>query len=191
MLDLPDFKYKCTKGSCPRGNPTTSKRCKLEHRQEECYRKYERVNTRKMEKARSGSALKRTPIKQKAPKRSSNHAERVGLLRNAIFKRDKYTCQECGATDHHITMAHRIKQGEGTVKYIRKYAIMEFQLELTDDQIDLVINNPYNVVTACAGACNDSFNIFNDPVSRDSLLEKMLRSLDLVPSQKEEHKDKE
>ena len=184
MIEKDRFIKMCISGSCPRRNQK-SKRCKLESRQEACYKKYQKVETGKYKRAKERQNLKRTPIKQKAPTRSKNHNDRVQLLRKAIFKRDSFTCQACGATDHHITMAHRIKQGEGSIKYIKKYAIMKFQRELTTDQIDMIINNPRNVVTACTGACNDSFNIFNKEVIRNQLLDAMLEDAGFVTTKKE------
>jgi len=38
-----------------------------------------------------------------------------------------------------------------------------------------ILDDPDNLVTACSGSCNDSQNIFFNPVERDKLMDKILQ----------------
>ena len=72
-----------------------------------------------------------------------------------------------------MSLAHRIKSGKGTEEYIRKYIIRKHNKYLTKRQIDEIIDSRLNLVTACRGKCNDSFNTFNNPEARDKLIDEI------------------
>ena len=97
-------------------------------------------------------------------------------VRELVFARDFYVCQKCGNNEN-LGIAHRIKQGHGTINYIKKFVMKKYNLTLKKYQILEIINDPLNLVVACNGACNDSFNIFNKPVQRDELIIKILYKL--------------
>ena len=79
-----------------------------------------------------------------------------------------------------LSLAHRIKQGVQSEKFIYKYMIEHYNLDLSNKQIKQIIHHPENLVVACRGACNDSFNIFYKPVERNELLEKIIDKLNLI-----------
>lgn len=95
--------------------------------------------------------------------------------RQEIFEKYNYTCQCCGYFGDHsrLSIAHKIKQGKGTIKYIKNYFS---DYNFTDKHIkDNIINNEKNVTLACRGNCNDSFNLFYKPLQRDFLLDEIIR----------------
>ena len=63
MLNYNEFKNRCINTYCPRGN-NKSKRCKLESRMEECFKKYTKIQS----KPKKIYVLKSKPIKQKYKK---------------------------------------------------------------------------------------------------------------------------
>ncbi len=90
-------------------------------------------------------------------------------FRYRIFARDFFTCKACGAPNRgQLSIAHRIKSGSGTVKYIKR-----LYPGLTAKQIDNIIDHPDNLITACRGKCNDSQNVFYKPEIRDELLKSI------------------
>ena len=101
--------------------------------------------------------------------------------RYGIFARDFFTCQRCGSAPgiKGLQIAHRIKQGVGTEKYIKQYTDrMGYNFTKTYI-VKKIINHPYNLVTTCSLKCNDSFNIFNKTVEMNILIDKILKQLDI------------
>lgn len=96
-----------------------------------------------------------------------------------IFQRDGFTCQCCGYFGNmsNLSVAHRIKQGKGTLNFIKKFLAKNNIYYNNSFITDNMINHEKNVVVACRGACNDSFNIFFNPVERDKLLMEILGDL--------------
>jgi hypothetical protein len=100
-------------------------------------------------------------------------------LKSFIYSRDLGACVVCGNTKN-VAIAHRIKQGNSrskknqTVNYIRKFLIYNYQIDLNKSEIMKIINHPLNMAIACNHNCNDSLNIFNNPVKRDNLLKQIL-----------------
>lgn len=101
--------------------------------------------------------------------------------RYRIFARDFFTCQLCGATGQEkLTLAHRIKSGKGTEEMIAKYFRMVHKKELSKKEIDWIIDDEDNLVTACRGSCNDHFNIFFDPVKSVEILNLIARKKNII-----------
>jgi hypothetical protein len=99
--------------------------------------------------------------------------------RYRIAARDFFSCQKCGkAVGTNGQVAHRIKQGKGSEKYIQNYLIQNYEIFKKLSWIrENIIDNGMNVVYCCSLQCNDSFNIFNKPVERDELLEKIIKKV--------------
>jgi len=99
-------------------------------------------------------------------------------LRYNIFSRDFFTCQKCGATGHEkLSMAHRIKSGKQSQNYIIQFIYDEYDVMINKKQADEILYNEKNLVTACRGNCNDSFNIFYKQEQRDFLIKKIWNGL--------------
>ena len=104
--------------------------------------------------------------------------------RYRIFIRDMFTCQNCGKRfsgwQGKLQIAHRIKQGEGTLDWIEgeleKRSCTRSRKWIQDN----IIDHPDNTVTACSLACNDSFNLFYNRIEADKLLDKILNNV-LIP----------
>ena len=100
-----------------------------------------------------------------------------------VIIRDFYTCQRCGKSPgiNGLQIAHRIKSGSGTMEYVKNYLFYcgdRWTKPLTDKEItNKIIDHPLNLVTTCSLAHNDSYNIFNNPIERDKLLEEILSDL--------------
>lgn len=93
-----------------------------------------------------------------------------------VIIRDFFTCQTCGVIAIHPQIAHKIKQGDGTINYL-KYWLAKRNLEWTVKQIKEIVNHPLNVCTVCSGKCNDAQNIFFNDVKREDLLTKIFNDL--------------
>jgi len=100
--------------------------------------------------------------------------------RMKVIIRDMYTCQRCQKQPSlaGLQIAHRIKSGSGTEKYIQNYLEEYHHVNLNKKEIiELIIDHPLNLVTTCSLRCNDSYNIFNNEVERDRLLTKIIELL--------------
>lgn len=99
--------------------------------------------------------------------------------RNIVMIRDFYTCQNCGKTPsaYGLQIAHRIKQGKGSEKYIKSW-LEKKGYDWTAKQIrDSIIDHPLNVCCACSLTCNDAMNIFFKPEAVEELLNKIMDDL--------------
>lgn len=101
--------------------------------------------------------------------------------RYRIFIRDMFTCQKCGKRfsgwQGNLQIAHRIKQGEGTLDWIEGEIERRSCTRSRKWIQDNIIDHPYNTVTACSLACNDSFNLFYNRIEADKLLDKILNNV--------------
>ena len=88
-----------------------------------------------------------------------------------VYGRDGWMCQRCGSPQN-LTMAHKI--GKGNVDWVIKYS-RRHGLELTKTDAMQILNDPDNLVTACAGECNDFFNMAFKTVQAEHLLYMILR----------------
>lgn len=101
-------------------------------------------------------------------------------VRKQVLIRDFFSCQRCGKSPgvNGLQIAHRIKSGTGTEKYIQFYLeTVQHQEWFLKDIREKIIDHPLNLVTTCSLSCNDSFNIFNNPEERDRLINKILINL--------------
>lgn len=89
-----------------------------------------------------------------------------------MFEAVGYRCEHCGRVfqESSLQLAHRICKSKAAKKYIMNV------YEVDKKQLDSIINHKYNLAVSCAD-CNDSFNIFNNPVKTDKLLDKIMGEL--------------
>jgi 5-methylcytosine-specific restriction endonuclease McrA len=102
--------------------------------------------------------------------------------RMKVIIRDMYTCQVCGKQPSltGLQIAHRIKSGKGTEKYIQFFLESVCHKELFLKEIrEQIIDHPKNLVTTCSLRCNDACNIFNNQVERDKLIIELLQNTQL------------
>lgn len=85
--------------------------------------------------------------------------DRIEDIRRFVYVRDFWKCQRCGNPANQI--AHRIAQ---TRTWMNKYG-------------EAVIHHPLNLVAVCSLACNDSFNIGNNPVEREKLVARIREAI--------------
>lgn len=105
--------------------------------------------------------------------------------RQVIIVRDGYICATCGrlAKNKDIQIAHKIKQGSGSVQYfrerIRKLYPEEAHKRSESSKwiMDNFINHPFNLTTTCSPYCNDMQNIFHNRVERDALADKIIKQV--------------
>ena len=101
--------------------------------------------------------------------------------RMKVIIRDMYTCQVCKSNPSlaGLQIAHRIKSGTGTEKYVQFFLENVLHQEWTRKEIrEMIIDHPMNLVTTCSLRCNDSVNIFNKPEERDRLLVKIVEAIE-------------
>lgn len=105
----------------------------------------------------------------------------IGESMEKVYDRYNNTCQKCGKIGNifsgYLSVAHRIAQNQTSEKHIRNYIFNKYSYELRKKDIDKIIHHKYNTVLACKGNCNDSFNIFYNPLKRDNLIEKIYEDL--------------
>lgn len=100
----------------------------------------------------------------------------ISEIRKKVFARDMFTCRRCGNRKQSVlSMAHRIKSGKGSVNYIKKYMMNNFRFSITKQEVQTILYHADNLIVACRGNCNDSYNIFNQPVNRDRLMIAIFR----------------
>jgi hypothetical protein len=94
------------------------------------------------------------------------------------LQRDNFQCQRCGKPCQ--TVAHRICKSKSNKYFIMRYLYSEKKELVTYIGVDRYIHHQFNLVTACTGNCNDSYNIGNKPVY-------VKRLVDLIYSQANEN----
>jgi len=99
--------------------------------------------------------------------------------RYEIIVRDRFVCQRCGKpVGVYGQLAHRVKSGKGTLKFIENFLQQNYNKVLTKKDIkNKIIDNKKNLVLTCSLACNDSYNIFNRPMERDELLREIIEEV--------------
>ena len=103
------------------------------------------------------------------------------MNRKEIFSRDGYICQICGKPVRSYgfeQIAHCIKQGKGSEDYVMQFIWNEYRKDRSRKWVkDNIINHPDNLKSVCSLRCNDRCNIFNKPVERDILLQKIIKKV--------------
>ena len=97
--------------------------------------------------------------------------------REYVLARDNYTCQHCGATPGYsrLQIAHKLGDHKRAMQHIEIFLFVNYEKVLTKKSIqDNIIDSPLDLVTTCAGACNDAQNIFFKPIARDKLLREII-----------------
>lgn len=101
--------------------------------------------------------------------------------RYEIFARDFFQCRRCGATGQEkLTLAHRIKSGVGSEEFLIKYFEAVYNISLQKKQARDILDHELNLVTACRGKCNDSMNIFFNPVKSVDLIKRIAEDLKII-----------
>lgn len=101
--------------------------------------------------------------------------------RYEIFSRDFFICQRCGSIGQDkLTLAHRIKSGVGSEEYLIKYFDAIYNISLQKKQARDILDHEFNLVTACSGNCNDSFNIFFKPNEMNGLIYRIANDLKII-----------
>ena len=88
-----------------------------------------------------------------------------------IYDRDNWTCQRCNKPASQI--AHLISKGKVNHKYVMRY-VMENYPEMTNIKSDDIIHHKLNMIAVCGLECNSSYNIGNNIVKTNELIEKIL-----------------
>jgi 5-methylcytosine-specific restriction endonuclease McrA len=89
--------------------------------------------------------------------------------KDIALQRDNYICQKCGKPA--LTVAHRICKSKANKYFIMRYLYSEKKELITYIGVNRYIHHPYNLVTACNGNCNDSYNIGMKPGKSKKLIE--------------------
>lgn len=99
--------------------------------------------------------------------------------REQILARDLYTCQRCWMAPgiENLQIAHRIKQGSGSIKHIQLFWKIYFDRYISKNYAEEILHHPLNLVTTCSESCNSSFNIFFSPVKVEKLLKRIYEEL--------------
>jgi len=91
-----------------------------------------------------------------------------------VHERDNWTCQKCGKPSNQA--AHRIGKGKVNHKASMRY-VMENHPEMTHLKSDDIIHHLLNMVATCSTECNSSYNIGNNIIETNKLIEKILKEL--------------
>ena len=100
-----------------------------------------------------------------------------GIIQEEILKihiRDNWTCKKCGNPSTQI--AHRIAKGKVNRMAIKRYIRENYTKVINKGDIDKIIHHGFNVLATC-DTCNSSFNIGNNDIARENLIEKILVEL--------------
>ena len=94
-----------------------------------------------------------------------------------ICVRDYWLCQTCGCDvpNHKAQVAHCIRQGSGSVEWLRGFFPDISKARIERD----IINHPFNVVLTCSESCNAKQNCFFNPVKSYEILKKISDDLGL------------
>lgn len=108
--------------------------------------------------------------------------------RNDIFHRDGYKCVACGKhmqTYNSCQIAHSIKSGKGSENHIMAYIWSKYKKDRSRRWVqDFILDNPLNLSTTCCLSCNDSRNIFFNPVERDALIDRIIEETECLKYEK-------
>lgn len=89
--------------------------------------------------------------------------------KDIALQRDNYICQKCGKPA--LTVAHRIAKSKANKLFIFKYIYEKKQEFTSHANVNKMIHHQFNLVTACNGNCNDSYNIGMNPEKSKKLIE--------------------
>jgi hypothetical protein len=101
----------------------------------------------------------------------------ISETRLSVYTRDNFQCQfkNCHSLRYfNLQLAHRIGQGHGN--YIYKFILKEYGKDLTNKEIDKIINDEDNLQTSCAEH-NSNFNIGFKRKEAEALIKKIYEKL--------------
>lgn len=100
-------------------------------------------------------------------------------VRERVYLRDDGICQKCKKKGglYNFQLAHRIMKGSQSERTIMNFIRDKYQTYITRVQAREILNHEDNLQLMCPGDCNDSANIFFNPVERDELIKKIWESI--------------
>ena len=105
-----------------------------------------------------------------------------------IFSRDQFLCGNCGK---HIVifgtpqLAHRIRQGKQAEKHCMIYIWNKYNKDRSHNWCkDFIIDSDLNLLSTCSLECNSRCNIFNKPVLRDELIDRIIEETECLKYEK-------
>jgi len=90
-----------------------------------------------------------------------------------IYNRDGWRCQYQDCNEMATEIAHRIAKSKSNKKYIRDYAVKNYNLVLSKSDVEKIIHHEKNLVASCKKH-NDYFNIGFKKMKRDSLISEII-----------------
>lgn len=78
------------------------------------------------------------------------------------LQRDNFICQKC-QTPNTFTVAHKISKSIANKKIVIRLYYEMFRERITMKKATDILNHNFNLITACNGNCNDSYNCGNNP----------------------------
>ena len=104
--------------------------------------------------------------------------------RDKVFLRDMFVCQVCGKHINRYStpqLAHQIKSGKGSERHITAYIWNKYQKDRSGKwATDFIIDNELNLLSTCGLDCNSRCNIFNKPVQRDELIDRIIEETECL-----------
>jgi len=92
--------------------------------------------------------------------------------RNKVFNKAHWICEHDDCMKPATQCAHRISKGKGNRQHIKNHIRDRHGRYLTTNEIDRIMHNQLNMAASCEKH-NSNFNIANQPVKRDALIDEI------------------